>query len=73
MGLPLDSSIFEEFENRTKHLNYIFTSSIDFIYEFFKFDNKINNNISKGLFKFMSKNKNLNKFFTRHANKGLVL
>ena len=73
LGLPLDSSIFEEFENRTKHLNYIFTSSIDLIYEFFKFDNKINNNISKGLFKFMSNNKSLNKFFTRQANKGLVL
>ena len=73
LGLPLNNLIFEEFENKTKHLNYIFTSAVDLIYEFFKFDNKINNNISKGLFKFMSNNKNLNKFFTRQANKGLVL
>jgi len=73
LGLPLDNSILEDFENRTKHLNYIFTSAVDLIYEFFKFDNKINNNISKGLFKFIDKNKNFNKFFTRQANKGLVL
>ena len=73
LGLPLDNSIFEEFENRTKHLNHIFTSALDLIYEFFKFDNKINNNISKELFKFIDKNKNFNKFFTRQANKGLVL
>ena len=73
LGLPLDNSILEDFENRTKHLNYIFTSAVDLIYEFFKFDNKINNNISKGFFKFIDKNKNFNKFFTRQANKGLVL
>jgi 2-octaprenyl-6-methoxyphenol hydroxylase len=73
LGLPLDNSIFEDFENRTKHLNYLFTSAVDLVYEFFKFDNKINNNISKGLFKFMDSNKNFNKFFTRQANKGLVL
>ncbi len=73
LGLPLDNSIFEEFENRTKHLNYIFTSAVDLFYEFFKFDNKINNNVSKALFKFMNKNKNINNFFMRQANKGLVL
>ena len=73
LGLPLDNSIFQEFENKTKHLNYIFTSAIDLVYEFFKFDNKINNNISKELFKLVSKNKNLNRFFSRHANQGLVL
>jgi len=73
LGLPLDNSIFEDFENRTKHLNYIFTSAVDLVYEFFKFDNKINSNISKGLLKFIDKNKNFNKFFTRQANKGIVL
>ena len=73
LGLQIDNSIYEAFENKTKHFNFIFSSGNDFIYEFFKFDNKINNNISKGLFKFMSNNKNLNKFFIRQANKGLVL
>ena len=73
LGLPFDNSIFEEFENKTKHLNYIFTSALDLVYEFFKFDNRIKSNISKGLFKFIDKNKNFKKFFTRQANKGLVL
>ena len=73
LGLPLDISILQEFENNTKHLNYFFTSSIDFIYEFFKFDNKIKNNISNIFFKIIDKNKNFNKFFSNYANKGLVL
>jgi len=73
LGLPLDNSIFQEFENRTKHLNYIFSSAVDFIYEFFKLDNKINNDVSKKIFNFMDKNKNFNKFFSKYANKGLVL
>ena len=73
LGLPLDISIFKEFENNTKHYNYIFTSGIDFIYEFFKFDYKIKNNISNIFFKIIDKNKNLNKFFTSYANKGSVL
>ena len=73
LGLPLDISIFQEFENNTKHLNYVFISGIDLIYEFFKFDNKIKNNISIIFFKIIDKNKNLNKFFSSYANKGLVL
>ena len=40
LGLPLDKSLLKEFENKTKHFNYIYASSIDFIHEFFKFDNK---------------------------------
>tara|TARA_B100002052_G_scaffold241305_1_gene225766 strand:+ start:156 stop:1247 length:1092 start_codon:yes stop_codon:yes gene_type:complete len=73
LGLPLDISILQEFEKNTKHLNYFFTSSIDFIYEFFKFDNKIKNNFSNIFFKIIDKNKNFNKFFSNYANKGLVL
>ena len=40
LGLPLDSTILKEFEFKTKHLNYIFSFGINFIHEFFKFDNK---------------------------------
>ena len=73
LGLHLDNSIFQEFENKTKHLNYVYTSAIDFVYEFFKLDNKINNNISKELFKLVNKNKNINNFFSKYANEGLIL
>ena len=73
LGLPLDKSVLKDFESKTKHLNYIFTSAVDLVYEFFKFDNKINNNVSKGLFKLIDENKDLNRFFSSYANRGLVL
>ena len=73
LGLPLDNSIFYDFEKKTKHFNYIFTSAVDLVHEFFKLDNKINNNYSKGLFSLVDKNRSVNRFFSYYANKGLVL
>tara|TARA_Y100001970_G_scaffold277295_1_gene381242 strand:- start:4396 stop:5490 length:1095 start_codon:yes stop_codon:yes gene_type:complete len=73
LGLSLDYSVLEEFEKKTKHLNYIFTSAIDLVYEFFKFDNKINNNFSKNIFKIIDKNKAINKFLLKRANQGIIL
>ncbi len=73
LGLELDSSICQEFEAKTKHKNYLFSNGIDFIYEFFKFESKINNKfLSKGL-QLLVKNKSINKFFTRFADDGIVL
>ena len=34
LGLELNSSIFEEFEKKTKHRNFIFSQGIDFIFNF---------------------------------------
>lgn len=73
IGLDLDSSIFEEFQSKTKHLNFLFGSGIDFIHNFFIFDNKLKNNLSIPLFSFLEKNKYLNKYATFFANKGLVI
>tara|TARA_B100000945_G_C20372300_1_gene592789 strand:+ start:43 stop:1134 length:1092 start_codon:yes stop_codon:yes gene_type:complete len=73
LGLPLDNLIFQEFENKTKHLNFVFTSGIDLVYELFKFDNKINNKISSKFFGIIDKNKHFNKFFSKYADEGLVL
>tara|TARA_B100001540_G_scaffold288325_1_gene283461 strand:- start:793 stop:1887 length:1095 start_codon:yes stop_codon:yes gene_type:complete len=70
IGLPLDHSILKEFENKTKHLNYIFASSIDFIFDFFKFDNKFNNNYSNKLFYFLEKNSLFKKYSTKFSDKG---
>ena len=44
-GLELDNSICEDFQNITRHKNYLFSSGIDFIYEFFNLESKMNNNI----------------------------
>jgi len=73
LGLPLDHSIYSEFEKKTKHLNFIFSSSIDFIHEFFKFDNKYKNIYSKNLLKFIGGNRFLNKLVSKYADQGLVI
>ena len=72
-GLDLDISICSEFEKKTKDKNYLFLNGIDFIYEFFNFENKLNtNSLSKSL-KFFGKNKIINNLFTKFADNGLVI
>ena len=73
LGLPLDSSIYDEFEKKTKHFNFIFSSGVDFIHEFFKFDCRYNNNLSNQLLRFIGKNKLFNKFVFKYADQGLVI
>ena len=34
LGLQLDPSVFEEFENKVKHFNFIYSNSINFIQSF---------------------------------------
>ena len=72
LGLPLDKSLLKEFENKTKHFNYIYASSIDFIHEFFKFDNQLKNNYSNKLFYFLEKNPFFKKYTTKFADKGFI-
>ena len=73
LGLPLDSSVYEEFEKQTKHFNFAFAFGIDFIHEFFNFDNRTSKNYSNYLFKFIDKNRFINNFFSNYADKGSVL
>ncbi len=72
VGLPLDKSILKEFENKTKHLNYLFVNGIDFINEFFKFDNKLENSYSKKIFYFLNNNSLFKKYSTRFADRGFI-
>ena len=72
-GLSLDSSVCIEFEKNTKHKNYIFSNSVDFLYEFFNFERKIKSNILSKTIKFLGEQKSTNKFFTELADNGLVL
>ena len=41
-GLDIDNSICHEFEKNIKDKNYIFSTGIDWIYELFNFESKIN-------------------------------
>ena len=70
LGLPLDGSVNEEFEKKLKHKNYIFSSGIDLIHEFFNLERKFNNNILSKSLKIISHNPTINKTFKRIADTG---
>ncbi len=72
-GLLLDSSICSDFEKNTKNKNYLFSSGIDFIYEFFNHENKINNNTFNNSLKLFGKNQIVSKIFTKLADDGLMI
>ncbi len=72
-GLELDTSICLDFEKNTKNRNYLFSNGIDLIYEFFNYENKINNNTFSKYVKLIGQNQIVNKIFTKFADDGLVL
>ncbi len=69
--MPLDSSINNEFQKKTKHKNYIFSNSIDLVQEFFNFERKFNNNILSKSLKLLGRNNHINKIFTKIADEGI--
>ena len=71
LGIQLDSSILYDFEKETKNKNFLFASSIDFIYEIFNFDKKIKNKNFSNILKMLGKNKKLKSYFVKLADKGL--
>ena len=73
LGMQLDSFICKEFEKRTKHMNFIFSNGIDFIYEFFNFDKKKENkNLSK-ILRAIGKNKKFTNTLIDFADQGLIM
>lgn len=66
LGLQLDYSIYEEFEKKTKHLNFLFSNGIDFIYEFFKNENIFFTRILKQL----NNKEAFKKIFQKYADQG---
>jgi len=73
LGLSLDKTIYSEFEKRTKHLNFIFSNGIDFIHEFFKFDNRYGNKYSANFLKYIAKNKSFKNLLNKYADQGLII
>ncbi len=71
MGLDLDESICSEFQKKTKDKNLIFSTGIDWIYEFFKFESKINNQLLSKTLNVIGKNKSFNSLFKKFADNGL--
>tara|TARA_B100000787_G_scaffold119525_1_gene89695 strand:- start:33 stop:1130 length:1098 start_codon:yes stop_codon:yes gene_type:complete len=71
LGIQLDTLILEDFERETKNKNFLFSNSIDFIYEVFSFDKKIKNKSFNKILKIVGKNKKLTNYFIKLADKGL--
>ena len=71
LGMQLDSSILEEFEKKTKNKNFIFSNSIDLIYEIFNLDKKIKSKNFERILRIVGKNKNLSSYFIKLADRGL--
>ena len=72
LGLPIDSSILKKLELKLQHINYIFSSGINFIHYFFKFDNKIKNKYLKKILNNLGKNKFFKKYTMEFADKGIL-
>ena len=72
LGLPIDQSINFEFEKKTKSKNYLFSKGIDFIYELFNIERKLNNNFLNKTISSVGNNKKLNNFFKIIADHGSI-
>jgi 2-octaprenyl-6-methoxyphenol hydroxylase len=73
LGLPLDSLVGAEFENISKHKNFLFSNGIDVIYEIFNLERKSKSNIISKSVQFLGNNPLLNKVFTKIADRGILL
>ena len=73
LGLPIDSSINSQFEKKIRHKNYLFSSGVDFIYEFFNFESKTNTTLMSKSVQLLGKNKSINRFLTKMADTGFVI
>ena len=70
LGLPLDSSVNEQFENNLRYKNFVFSNGIDIIHEFFNIERKSKSNILSKSVQFMGKNPSINKIFRKIADEG---
>ena len=71
LGLDLDNSICVEFQKNSQDKNFLFSTGIDYIYELFNFESKINSNLLSKSIKIIGKNKIMNSFFKKFADSGL--
>ena len=67
-----DKKALKEFEDLTKHYNYLYANGVNFINEFFKVDNTLNNNYSKKILNFLDNNSLFKKYLIRFADRGFI-
>ena len=68
LGINDGEIIAQKFQEKNKHLNFIYGLGIDTINTFFNFDSKLKNNLSEPIFKLLKGNKLLNKYATFFSN-----
>ena len=71
LGLDLDSSICQEFEKKSQDKNFIFSSGIDWVYELFNLENRINSNLLNKSINLIGNNKVVNTFLKKFADGGI--
>tara|TARA_B100000780_G_scaffold237395_1_gene178474 strand:- start:762 stop:1856 length:1095 start_codon:yes stop_codon:yes gene_type:complete len=71
LGIQLDTFVAKEFQEKTKSKNFIFSSGIDFIYEFFSFDKKNKGKNLNRILKYLGENKSFMNSIIKFADKGL--
>ncbi len=72
LGLGIDKNVFNEFQQSSKNHNTIFSFGVDFIYEFFKFNNNyLPAKVSKKIFSKFNQNNMLKKLSIKLANSGI--
>ena len=68
LGINDGGIIAQKFQEKNKHLNFIYGLGIDTINTFFNLDSKLKNNLSEPIFKLLKGNKILNKYATFLSN-----
>ena len=71
LGLDLDSSICRDFQKNSKDKNYLFSTSIDWIYELFNFERMLNSDLFYKSINMIGKTKILNSFLKKIADNGI--
>ena len=72
-GLDLNSSVCSDFQKEIKHKNYLFSTGVDFIYEFFNFERRFKNKLLSNSIKFLGKNKIFNRTVKKLADIGMTI
>jgi len=71
LGLQIDVSTLNDFENYTKSKNFVFSSGIDFIYEIFKIEKETKNKSFNKIFKILGKSKSFKNLLIKLADRGM--
>ena len=68
LGVDDGEIIAKKFQEKNKHLNFVYGLGIDSIYSFFTIDSNLNYNLSGSIFKILKGNKILNNYATFLSN-----